>query len=127
MKSRRAATVKTLIVLSSVLFVLTVLMSNSKNYPVSSASIPAFMAKKGGGADIYAESCVRCHGADGRAQTSKGKRVGATDFTSPNWKPNNARGIRAITNGKGDMPAFKDTLNAEQINSVWNYVRKFQK
>ena len=35
-----------------------------------------------GPAEIYAAHCAKCHGADGRAKTAKGKRVGATDFTS---------------------------------------------
>lgn len=75
------------------------------------------------GASIYASTCVRCHGADGKARTAKGKQTGATNFTSPKWQPNEARGIRTITNGKGRMPAFKSTLSAEEIRAVWSYVR----
>src|SRR5687767_7234935 len=60
-----------------------------------------------GPAQIYAASCARCHGGDGRAKTAKGKRVGATDVTSGDWNTDEARGIRIITNGKSEMPAFK--------------------
>jgi mono/diheme cytochrome c family protein len=74
-----------------------------------------------GPAEIYTANCARCHGADGRAQTAKGKRVEATDFTS-DWNRDEARGIRIITNGKGEMPSFKKKLTAAEIRSVFNYV-----
>jgi cytochrome c6 len=110
----------------SVLFVVTVLMVYSKTNPVSLAGKPEAVSQRGG-AEIFDSYCARCHGADGRAQTTKGKRVGATNFTSPKWKPNEARGIRVITNGKGEMPDFKSILSAEEVKSVWNYARKFKR
>src|SRR4051794_950023 len=78
-----------------------------------------------GPAEIFAANCAKCHGADGRAKTSKGKRVNATDFTS-DWNRDEARGIRIITNGKGEMPSFKKTLSASEIKSVFNYVLRFR-
>ena len=79
-----------------------------------------------GPAEIYAASCAKCHGADGRAKTAKGKRVGATDFTS-DWNTDEARGIRIITNGKSEMPAFKGKLAANEIKSVFGYVLRFRR
>lgn len=125
MKFQLSTIIKTLIVMISVLFVLTILMTYS-NFPVSSADKPAAVSQRGG-AEIFGEYCARCHGIDGRAQTPKGKRVGATNFTSPKWKPDEARGIRVITSGKGEMPDFKSTLTPEEVKSVWNYVRKFKR
>lgn len=78
-----------------------------------------------GPAEIYAAQCAKCHGADGRAKTAKGKRAGATDFTS-DWNTDEARGIRIITNGKSEMPSFKRKLSANEIKSVFNYVLKFR-
>lgn len=75
-----------------------------------------------GPAEVYAASCARCHGADGRARTAKGKRVGATDFTARDWNTDEGRGIRIITNGKGEMPSFKNKLSAKEIRSVFGYV-----
>lgn len=77
-----------------------------------------------GPGDIYAAHCARCHGADGRAKTAKGRRVEATDFTS-DWNKDEARGVRIITNGKGEMPSFKKKLSAAEIRSVFNYVLRF--
>src|SRR5215203_3647443 len=126
MKFQSARLIKTLVVMISVLFVLTELMVNSKIYAVSSAGNRVVISQRGG-EEIFNEFCVRCHGTDGRAQNAKGKRVGATNFTSPKWKPNEARGIRVITSGKEEMPDFKGSLSAEEIKSVWYYVRKFKR
>jgi mono/diheme cytochrome c family protein len=126
MKFQLSTIIRTLILMISVLFVLTVLMGNSRNYPVSSADKPEAVSQRGG-AEIFDMYCARCHGADGRAQTAKGKRVGATNFTSSKWKPNDARGIKVITNGKGEMPDFHSVLSPEEIKAVWSYVRKFKR
>ena len=92
-------------------------LSPSDNSPLSTAAVEAFS----GPAEIYAANCARCHGSDGRANTPKGKRVEATDFTS-DWNRDEGRGIRIITNGKGEMPSFKKKLTAAEIRSVFNYV-----
>ena len=77
-----------------------------------------------GPAEIFAANCARCHGVDGRAKTAKGKRVGATDFTS-DWNKDQARGIRIITKGKGEMPSFKGKLSDAEIKAVFSYVTRF--
>jgi mono/diheme cytochrome c family protein len=84
------------------------------------------LAAQRGGADVYARNCARCHGADGRAQTPKGRQVDAVDFTSDEWLPNTARDTRIVTNGKGSMPSFKRKLSAAEISSVVAYIRRFK-
>ena len=121
MKLQRVTRIKIFVVLISILFVLTTLAINSKN------GAAVVVQARGGGAEIYAAHCARCHGGDGRGQTPKGKQTGAKDFTNPKWQAIEARGIRAITNGKGSMPAFKNTLSPEEIRAVWEYVRGFKK
>lgn len=79
-----------------------------------------------GPADVYATHCATCHGADGRARTSKGRRAGATDFTSRDWNTDEARGIKIITNGKSEMPRFKGKLTADEIKGVFGYVLGFR-
>ena len=119
MKLQAAARIKIFIVLGSVLLVLTIWMVNSKSH------LTVVHAR--GGAEIYAASCARCHGADGRGQTPKGRQTGAKDFTDPKWQALEARGIRVITGGKGKMPAFKGTLSPEEIKAVWEHVRGFKR
>ncbi len=84
----------------------------------------AATAAASGPRDIYLANCAKCHGADGRAQTARGKRAGATDFTS-DWNRDQARGIRIITNGRHEMPSFKGKLTAAEISSVFGYVSRF--
>lgn len=83
-------------------------------------------AQRGAGA-IYAQHCSRCHGADGRAQTAKGRQTDAVDFTSGDWTPDTGHDTRLITNGKGSMPSFKKKLSAAQISSVAQYIRRFKR
>lgn len=119
MKLQSVTRIKIFILSVSVLFVLTVLMVNSKSH------LTVVHAR--GGAEIYAASCAKCHGADGRGQTPKGRQTGAKDFTNPQWQAVEARGIRVITNGKGKMPGFKSTLSPEEIKAVWEHVRGFKR
>lgn len=79
-----------------------------------------------GGAEIYANNCSRCHGSDGRANTAKGKQVGAVDLTSDEWTPNEARDTRIVTKGRGSMPSFKNRLTADEITSVVRYIVRFK-
>lgn len=75
-------------------------------------------------AALYETHCASCHGLDGRAKTAKGKRSGATDLTSE-WDRDEARGIRIITKGKGEMPSFKGKLTSQEIREVFGHIIKF--
>jgi mono/diheme cytochrome c family protein len=79
------------------------------------------------GSAIYAHNCVRCHGADGRAQTRKGRQVDAVDFTGDDWSPDTERDTRIVTNGKKSMPSFKRKLTPAQIGAVVQYIRRFKR
>ena len=79
------------------------------------------------GAAVYAQTCARCHGSDGRAQTAKGRSVGATDLTSSAWIPDTARDTRIVTRGKEAMPAFKGKLKPAEIEAVVSYIRRFKR
>jgi mono/diheme cytochrome c family protein len=73
--------------------------------------LPTTLPEATAGLPVYAGQCAGCHGADG-----KGKVEGSRDFTDVDYM----RGatpvdfFASITNGKGDMPAFKDKLTDEQ-------------
>lgn len=91
---------------------------------VQSATGSSAAAGNAGPAEIYIKVCSKCHGADGRAKTSKGKRSGATDLTS-DWNRDEERGLRIIANGKGQMPSFKKDLTPEERRSVFEYILRF--
>ena len=78
------------------------------------------------GSAVYSQNCARCHGADGRAQTKKGRETKAVDFTSDDWTPDAGHDARLVTRGKGSMPSFKNKLTTTEINAVVQYIRRFK-
>lgn len=92
-----------------------------------SASAENVVTAQRSGAAVFAAMCVRCHGSDGRAQTAKGRSVGATDLTSADWVPDTARDTRIVTRGKEDMPSFKGKLKPAEIEAVVAYIRRFKR
>ena len=79
------------------------------------------------GATIYSQNCARCHGVDGRAQTTKGRQTKAVDFTSDDWTPDADHDARRVANGKDSMPAFKNKLTKAEISAVVQYIRRFKR
>jgi len=72
---------------------------------------------------VYLQNCATCHGRDGKANTPKGREVGADDLTSSSVRSMSAaRMASIIKNGKGDMPSFRK-LTAAQISAVVKYVK----
>lgn len=78
--------------------------------------------------ELYMKKCAKCHGDDGKAQTEKGKKMKAQDFTDPDFQQHTSddKLIDAITNGtEKNMPAFGKTLSAEEIAGLAKEVRSF--
>ncbi len=75
-------------------------------------------------ASDYAAQCAICHGDDGRSQTAKGRKAHAADLTKSTVS--DAKGMRMITNGSDEMPAFKKILSADQIKDVMEYTHRFR-
>jgi cytochrome c6 len=118
---------RTKIIIASIPFVLVMVVLFASNPKASMAKLDLKTSDKvmfDGGSD-YAAQCVRCHGGDGRGQTAKGRQTRAGDLTKSNIS--DAKGIRMITNGSGEMPAFKSSMNAEQIRGVMSYIHGFRR
>ena len=81
--------------------------------------------------EIWEARCQVCHGADGKAQTKKGRELKAKDFTRARWQKHTSDEeiVKTITDGlpKKKMPAFKDKLSAEEIRSLVPFLRAFGK
>jgi mono/diheme cytochrome c family protein len=77
----------------------------------------------------YNAQCAKCHGRDGRGRTTRGRRTHARDMTDANWQNDvtDERLFNSITNGRGKMPAFKKSLNENQIDELVNYVRRLRR
>ena len=114
MRSKNIA--KSVLTLVVIVFGLTFFLQSANNRRVGA---------KSGGAETYQQHCATCHGGDGKANTARGKRKGATDLTKS--AISTAQGIRVITNGRELMPGFKDTLSEAEIKDVMAFIRGFRR
>ena len=82
--------------------------------------------------DIFRTNCARCHGADGRGDTSLGQTYQAPNFKDDQWWRMNSKIIGTkslvsiVSHGKGGMPAFGKKLKPSEIRSLVSYVRRFR-
>src|ERR1700750_562050 len=69
------------------------------------------------GRSVYTANCARCHGADGQSHTSMGEMTQAPNLTDAEWqgRHSTAHMIASVTNGRGEMPAFKHKLSKSEI------------
>ena len=76
-------------------------------------------------ATLYAQHCVSCHGRDGKAKTSKGRRNHARNLTEADWQGavSDERVFNSIANGRGKMPAFSKKMSDAEIDAMVSYVR----
>jgi mono/diheme cytochrome c family protein len=82
------------------------------------------LAQEAAGADVYKAKCLTCHAKDGSGNTPVGKSLQSADLRSPEvQKKSDAELTEAISEGKGNMPAFKTMLSEGEIHSVLGYVR----
>ncbi len=99
-------------------------------FAFAAAGAIAFAADKGGApSPLFLQKCAKCHGEDGRAQTEKGKKLKAQDFTDPEFQEHKSdeKLADAIANGtEMDMPAFGKVLSPDEIESLVRVVRSFR-
>jgi mono/diheme cytochrome c family protein len=118
MKNKVSTKTKFIIVSAPIAFVLFVIFA-------ANSSQTMVKVEAAGGAEVYAQSCSRCHGGDGKSQTGKGKQTHATDLTTSTIS--DAKGIKVIANGKGSMPGFKGTITDAEMTAVMAYVKGFRR
>lgn len=80
------------------------------------ASDPAVLAM---GAEVFTQACARCHGPAGEG-TQRGRELTGIALEQPDA----AVHVASVTDGKGNMPAFAESLSVEQIAAVTAYVRE---
>lgn len=78
-------------------------------------------------AGLYAQYCARCHGRDGKSNTSRGKKTAARNFTDAAWQNSvtDERLYNSIINGRNKMPSYENLSDA-QVNALVAYVRGFK-
>jgi mono/diheme cytochrome c family protein len=74
---------------------------------------------------LFAESCAKCHGTDGRAKTFRGRLLGAQNLTEAKWQTisTDQEITAAIKTGPKAMPAFEKKLSQAEIAALVAYVR----
>jgi len=87
------------------------------NEPAQPAAVPA--AGTQDEATLYSTRCASCHGGDGGG--SFGPALGAG--VAVGRFPDAADQIAVVSEGRGSMPGFADTLTPEQIAAVVDYTR----
>jgi len=78
---------------------------------------------------LFRQKCSKCHGVDGRGDTSLGRIFNPPDFTDAGWwaKHSNTRElVNTIARGRKNMPAFGKKLTRSQISSLATYVQRFK-
>ena len=81
-----------------------------------SLSAPFTQEQVDAGREQFHRTCAQCHG---RNMVNAGTTV--YDLRKfPQDDP--ARFVQSVTEGKGNMPSFKDALTPEQIGILWAYV-----
>ena len=71
----------------------------------------------------FATKCAMCHGPDG-AGSEVGKSMNVPDLRSPVvQKLPDSELAQVISNGKGGMPGFKNSLSEDQIHALVAHIR----
>ncbi len=68
------------------------------------------------GADIYATNCAICHGDDLR-------NPGSSFDLKTLQKTERGRFNTSVMEGKGQMPPWRGTLAASDLDALWVYIR----
>ena len=91
-------------------------------------SLCSAVAEDSAGASVYKAKCLTCHAKDGSGDTPVGKSLQSADLRSPEvQKKSDAELTTSISEGKGNMPAFKTLISEDEIHSVLSYVRTLAK
>lgn len=86
-------------------------------------------AAYGDAAATYAAKCASCHGADGKGQTTMGKKQKCLDYTTAEGqKWSDADGTKAILEGKEKMKGYKDKgITEADAKDLVKFIRAFKK
>src|ERR1051326_3881596 len=84
--------------------------------------------------DIWKEKCAKCHGEDGKGQTTMGKKLGIKDYTDAKVQEGfkDAEATKAIKEGVTDkegktLMKAAEGLSDDEVKSLVAYVRAFKK
>lgn len=111
--------VPSLLLILAIAFVVAGCGGDDETTTTTAAPATETTAGDGGGVDgaaLFSANCSSCHGAGGEGGVGPDIR----------GEDNVERVKEQVTNGGGAMPAFGDTLSAEEIAAVAEYVTTLQ-
>lgn len=89
-------------------------------------ALSAQQAPGAGVQQLYAANCAACHGATGTPDAAMARSMGIPDFaTMPT--PADSVWLRAITSGKGRMPAYGTRLQPPQVRQLVTYLKSMHR
>jgi mono/diheme cytochrome c family protein len=100
---------------------------------VVAAAFTASTSLAADGAAVYAQSCTKCHGDDGKGQTKMGQHLGARDYTdAKTWDGlTDDAAIKAVKEGvvKDGKTVMKATegVSDDDAKAVIAYMKTFKK
>jgi len=108
-----ASTILLMLFTGLALFVVSIVQASPG--PDSAASVATFRTK-----------CAMCHGPDGSG-SEVGKSMNVPDLRSPAvQKVPDAELAQIISDGKGGMPPFKNSLSTDQVHSLVAHIRSLR-
>jgi len=108
-----ASTILLVLFFGLTLFVVSIVRADPG--PDSAASSATFRTK-----------CAMCHGPDGSG-SEVGKSMNVPDLRSPAvQKLPDAQLAQIISDGKGGMPSFKNSLTEDQVHSLVGHIRSLR-
>ncbi|MDZ4693877.1 MAG: cytochrome c [Deltaproteobacteria bacterium] len=76
-------------------------------------------------AELYDQMCLRCHGPNGKGDSTIAQTMPVKDLTSPAVVALGSERLgQIITAGQNQMPAFGNALTPRKIQSLVGYVLK---
>jgi len=76
---------------------------------------------------LYERNCARCHGVDGRGDAEIKKTMpNVRDFRDPAFRARASTEtiVSVVMAGKGQMPAFANSLSLPKMQALSGYVRR---
>jgi len=96
-------------------------VKDAAHYVMSLSGMPADSIRVARGKELFAKTCIACHGPEGKGNTA----MGAPDLTDKVWLHGSSEPqiMQTIAKGRTDqMPAHKDLLSPSRIHLLTAYV-----
>jgi mono/diheme cytochrome c family protein len=93
--------------------------------------VPTTQESLAAGEQLFTDNCVLCHGEKGMGDGPGAKtiKVKPANFTDPKLQASETDGslFWKMTNGRGPMPSWRDTLSDQERWQLVGYIRKLGK